>query len=243
VEPPALAGAVRPRPIDRATALVEVAICSGFPTQMALGATLAVLGFAAGRPDSLDAGFVVALALGDSVLLIGLIFVFLGAHRESPQQVFLGQRPPRGELVAAIPLTFVALALAVGVLAGIQLFAPWLHTVDRNPLQELIETPGQAALFALVVVVAGGVREELQRAFLLRRFERSLGGGTTGVLVTSAAFGIGHYVQGADAMIATALLGGLWAVTYLRRGSVVAPLVSHAGFNLLQLAQFLVLRG
>ena len=35
-------------------------------------------------------------------------------------------------------------------------------------------------------------------------------------------------------MIATGLLGALWAVVYLRRRSSVAPIVSHAGFNSLE---------
>ncbi len=30
-----------------------------------------------------------------------------------------------------------------------------------------------------------------------------------------------------------------WAIIYLRRRSIVAPVVSHSGFNLLQLGQFL----
>ena len=61
----------------------------------------------------------------------------------------------------------------------------------------------------------------------------------TGVIVTSAAFGAGHLLQGADAAIATGLLGAFWSVIYLRRRSCVAPMVSHAGFDLIQVAQYL----
>ena len=50
----------------------------------------------------------------------------------------------------------------------------------------------------------------------------------------SVAFGLGHIVQGWDAVITTGLLGAFWAVLYLRRRSSVAPLVSHAGFNALE---------
>jgi membrane protease YdiL (CAAX protease family) len=90
------------------------------------------------------------------------------------------------------------------------------------------------------VIVAGGIREEIQRAFLLHRFEQWLGGGGVGVLVTSVAFGAGHLIQGVDAAIATGLLGAFWGVVYLRRRSIVAPMISHAGFDLLQIAfQFL----
>jgi membrane protease YdiL (CAAX protease family) len=52
--------------------------------------------------------------------------------------------------------------------------------------------------------------------------------------VLSVAFGLGHIVQGWDAVVTTALLGAFWAVLYLRRRSAVAPLVSHAGFNTLE---------
>jgi membrane protease YdiL (CAAX protease family) len=61
------------------------------------------------------------------------------------------------------------------------------------------------------------------------------------VVVASIAFGAGHFLQGADAAVATALLGAFWAVVYLRRRSTVAPMVSHSGFNLMQLAQFMVI--
>jgi membrane protease YdiL (CAAX protease family) len=35
-------------------------------------------------------------------------------------------------------------------------------------------------------------------------------------------------------VITTGVLGAFWAVLYLRRRSTVAPLVSHAGFNTLE---------
>ena len=103
-----------------------------------------------------------------------------------------------------------------------------------------MRTRRDAAVFAVVVVVAGGVREEIQRAFLLHRFEQWLGGGAVGVAIVSVAFGSGHLLQGLDAAVATGVLGAFWGVVYLRRRSMVAPMVSHAGFNLLQLAQFFV---
>jgi membrane protease YdiL (CAAX protease family) len=106
-------------------------------------------------------------------------------------------------------------------------------------LQDLVRTPTDAVLFAVVLIVAGGVREEVQRAFLLRRFDRWLGGARVGLVVTSVAFGAGHFIQGADAAVATAVLGAFWGVVYLRRRSIGAPVVSHAGFNLVQVLQYL----
>jgi uncharacterized protein len=96
-----------------------------------------------------------------------------------------------------------------------------------------------AMIFAVVVMVSGGVREEIQRGFVLHRFGHYLGGAGYGVIVYSALFGLGHIEQGIDAAIATALLGALWGLLYLARGSTVAPMVSHAGFNLAQLVKHL----
>ena len=83
-------------------------------------------------------------------------------------------------------------------------------------------------MFAVVAIVAGGVREELQRAFLLHRFEQHLGGAGVGVFVLSIAFGLAHFLQGWDAAIVTGTLGAFWALIYVRRRSSVAPIVSHA---------------
>ncbi len=230
----------RPTIEQRIVAAVEVVLCSDFPTQLLLGAAFAALGVRPQTADgSLNPTFVVALSLADTALLVGLMAGLIVARGDRPRAVFLGSRPIIAEARHGLPLTLIAFSLAVVVLLVVRSVAPWLHTVDRNPLQDLIRTPRDAVLFAVVVVVAGGVREELQRAFLLHRFERWLGGGRVGVVVASAAFGAGHLMQGADAAIATGVLGAFWAITYLRRRSVVAPVVSHSGFNLVQLVQFL----
>jgi membrane protease YdiL (CAAX protease family) len=92
-------------------------------------------------------------------------------------------------------------------------------------------------MFLLVVIVAGGVREELQRAFLLHRFRGDLGQPWMGVFITSLAFGLGHTLQGYDAAIITGALGALWGVVYILRGSAIAPIVSHSLYNSAELVR------
>jgi membrane protease YdiL (CAAX protease family) len=224
-------------------AILEVILCSDYPTQAALGATLAALGYGPyGAMGQLRVGFIVTLSLIDTVVLIGLMLFFLRAHGERPRDVFLGGRPVLVEAAHGLPLVLGALGIGMAILLTTQHYAPSFHTVEHNPLQDLMRTPRDAGLFALVVVVAGGVREELQRAFLLHRFEAWLGGSTVGMVVTSLAFGAGHLLQGVDAGLATAVLGAFWASIYLRRRSAIAPMVSHAGFDLVEVAaQFFVI--
>jgi membrane protease YdiL (CAAX protease family) len=224
---------------QRLVALIEVLICSDFLSQIAIGGTLTALGYQPLVDGRLNIFYVVVLSIGDAVLLIGLIVLMLNAHGERPRDVIFGSRPVAKEIGLGMALVWAALAIGATLLLAIQRWAPSLHTVPNNPLQELLRSPRDAWLFALVVLVAGGIREEIQRAFLLHRFSVWLGGPAVGMVVTSIVFGAGHLMQGLDAAIATGVLGAFWGIVYLRRRSAIAPMVSHAGFDLLQIAQFI----
>ena len=230
-------------PIERLGAAIEVFICSGLPTQLFLVWVLLGFGIPMELPDKqLSSTAVFLVSLIDTVLVIGLVFLFLRAHRESPREVLLGHRRVLREVglgLLLIPVVFVIVAMIMG---AILYYAPSLRNVPENPLENLMRSRGEAIVFAFVVMVAGGLREEIQRGFIIHRFDGFLGGGGVGVIVYSALFGLGHYQQGWDASIATACLGATWGFVYLRRRSVVAPVVSHAGFNLAQIVKALALR-
>lgn len=235
-------GAARGPGRARLAALLEVIACSGFPTQLAIAGLLAVAGI---KPfdhgGRLSTAYVFILSLADAIALVGLVAWFLRLHGESVRGVLLGRRPllPEGLLgILQIPLVF---AIVVGVLAGLQHVAPSMHNVAKNPMEGLIQSRLDAVLFLVVAVVGGGVREEVQRAFILHRFDRYLGGGWLGLVLFSAVFGAGHVIQGRDVAVTTAALGFFWGVVYLRRRSVASTVVSHSGFNAAEIARFVIL--
>lgn len=232
VQPAARAATREPGP-GRAAAIFEVCLCSGFPTQLAVAAGLVLAGItsAGGSAGALSLEYVVALSLADTVLLVGLIVFFLRRHGEQPAAVFLGGRLPLPELRLGLLLVPAVFVFATATLWLLHTVWPAVANVPDNPIEALIRSPRDALILLVVAVVAGGIREEVQRAFILRRFEQRLGGGWFGLAVFSVAFGLGHYVQGWDAAIVTALLGALWGALFLLRRSVVAAVVSHAGFN------------
>jgi len=220
----------------RILAIVEVVLCSSIPTQLLITILLRAAGWSPlDEGGQLSFPFVVALSLGDAVVLVALMAAITRLHGENVSALWLGRRPVRREVMVGILLIPLVFVLVVAVLNILRVYAPWLHNVPLNPLEDLAKTPGEAALFAIVAIFAGGVREELQRAFLLRRFERHLGGMTAGIVLLSVGFGLGHVVQGWDAAITTGLLGAFWAIVYARRRSTVAPLISHSGFNSLEI--------
>jgi membrane protease YdiL (CAAX protease family) len=226
----------------RALAIGEVVLCSSVPTQLLLQAVMMAFGWSPlTGGDQFSLSFVVTMSLADTLLLIALMVVLTRAHGESVRELWLGRRPVIRETLLGIALVPWIFLMVVVLLNGLRMLAPGLHNVETNPMEQLA-TGGamNAAAFGLVAIFAGGVREELQRAFLLRRFERHLGGARVGVVVLSVAFGLGHAVQGWDAAVTTGALGAVWALLYLRRRSTVAPLVSHAGFNSLEVLRIAI---
>jgi membrane protease YdiL (CAAX protease family) len=216
----------------------DPALCSSVPTQLAIGAALGALGMSpVDAAGGLSRPFIVTLSLVDTVLLLGFMIWLMRENGESPRALWLGTRPISREVRFGL-LMVPALILSVGILLNtLRLVAPFLRNVPTNPLEQLATRPADALLLAVVAIVAGGLREELQRAFLLRRFEQYLGGAGVGIFVISVGFGLGHYVQGWDAVITTGVLGAVWALIYVRRRSSVAPVVSHSTFNALEIVR------
>lgn len=203
---------------------------------------LALAGFTPLVEGRLSFAYIATLLLLDATLLIALIFWLLRRRGERPYDVFLGRRPIGREMKIGVGLTAVVFALAVVVLSTARLVFPSLHNVKENPLQDLIQTPAQAFILAIVATISGGLREEIQRAFIVHRFEQYLGGAYVGLILYSLVFGLGHSLQGWDAVLTTALLGAFWGWIYISRRSIAASVVSHSGFNAAEIFVFLVSR-
>jgi uncharacterized protein len=226
---------VRPRLI----ALIEILACSGFPTQLAIAGVLSIAGIAPfdGR-GQLAARYVFAVSLLDAAALVGLVAWFLHVHGERFAQVMLGNRPAGLEALRGILHIPFVFTIVVVVMLSIEHLLPWLHNIPRNPFEGLIQSRGDAAMFAVVAIVGGGVREEVQRAFILHRFEQHLGRGWVGLILSSLAFGLGHVIQGRDVAVTTAVLGAFWGWVYLRRRSIASTVVSHSGFNAAEIFRY-----
>jgi membrane protease YdiL (CAAX protease family) len=233
----------RPTPFDRLLILGQAVMVSGIPTQIFIFVIVwAGAGIQPLNEGRLNLEFFAMVSLIDTALIALLIRMFLAYTGENSNQVFLGSRSVRGEVLRGLALVPVTFAGVIGVVLALRTFAPWLNNVEKSPLEDLMRTPLEAGIFLVVVILAGGVREELQRAFILHRFKHYLGGVKLGLLVFSVMFGLLHYDQGWDVAIAIGLLGLLWGILYIRRGSAMMGMVNHACFNAAQVVQVMVAR-
>jgi membrane protease YdiL (CAAX protease family) len=188
-------------------------------------------------PDGLSLEFIATVSFVDTALVAILIRMFLLASGENSRDVYLGRRRPLKEIGRGLALVPVAFILVVGLVSAVRAVAPWLHNVKESPLAAFMTNPLDTAIFAVVVVLAGGIREELQRGFILHRFGQRLGGMWMGNLIFGVAFGLLHIDQGWDIALVIGLLGLAWGAFYIRRGSILVSMSNHAGFNAAQVLQ------
>ncbi len=121
-------------------------------------------------------------------------------------------------------LMFLLSVLIQAVLPG------WV--TEENLVLALLQTPVDLAIFLAASLYAGGIKEELQRAFILTRFEDHLGGALPGLVLWSAVFGALHYTQGADNAVKAGCLGLVLGLLYWKRQRLEAPMVAHTLFDI-----------
>ncbi len=215
--------------IDRLQAFLEVLLLSGLVSSL-----LASLPFGLTGRDPValtnDAQSVAAFILLEASIVLLLLLFVLRMNRETLRDLGVHRRRWISHLavgVALVPVLFL-------VNAAVAMFFKGLlprYFLDRNPLVDLIKTPKDLAIFLCAALYAGGVKEELQRAFILNRFRDHLGGAWFGLVTWSVAFGAGHYVQGLQGVVAATMFGLLFGGLYLIRRSILAPLVAHALYD------------
>ncbi len=216
--------------LDKLQAIIEVLILSGL-----VSGFLASIPFSLGNhgPRSLlmmDGKLVAASLLLEAGIALCLLWLLLRAHRESVRDIGLHGEGWLGDLwlgIAIVPLFF---AVNVLVMHIFRVFIPQYY-LDTNPLTEIIRTPADLVMFLLSALIAGGIKEELQRAFIIVRFRQHLGGAKVGLVIWSAAFGAQHYVQGAQGMVAATLFGFIFGILFLARRSVLPAIFAHAIYD------------
>jgi membrane protease YdiL (CAAX protease family) len=221
-----------PAPGDRPLALLEMVLVSGI-----LSDILAVV--LAGWLTGIDRAVLYKQPLGmfvflmiSTVFILGLTALCQCLRRGNPE-LRLGFRPVRGwgrELLlagACLPVVFVTLWTME------LLIALWDPRVlqEVNPVLAVIRTPGDLTLFLISGVIAGGIREEVQRAFIIRRSAVYFWSPWVGLLLWSVLFGLAHSTQGTAAMVITGLLGLEFGIFYLWRRALPVPVLVHALFN------------
>lgn len=225
--------------VDRIQALFEVLLLAGLVSSLL--AALPFLFTASGR-QVLQTSVVVLCAylLLETAISLILLYLIMRAHGETLGWLGLSWTRMRSGVLLGLAIVPLLFGLNILVSGFFTVFFP-THVLEHNPLIELVHTPRDLVLFVATATVSGGIKEELQRAFILRRFQAYLGGPLLGLILWSIVFGLGHYVQGAQGMVAAGVLGLFFGIAYLARGNLVIPMVAHGLYDSITLIGFFVM--
>lgn len=223
---------------DRILAVLEIFFASGLLSNVL--ALLLVEALFRVRPEKLaqHPEVMFYFLMADTAFMALIIAFFLRQRQERFSD--LGFRTRRlGRSVASGLLMVPVLFVITGV--GSYVFKTLLpdYAMSKNPMLEVIQTPRDLAFFLASGVVGGGVREELQRAFVLTRFQKYLFGAWPGLLLWSAFFGYMHFdLQGLQGAVITGLLGLCFGMVFLAQRNIYGPVVGHAVYNTISLLVF-----
>ena len=188
-----------------------------------------------------DVYLLCAYILLEAVITLGLLLLIMRVHQERLADLGFRVDGQLVDLLLGLALVPVLFLLSATISTGFQRYLP-THFSSHNPLLEVIHTRGQLGLFMFSALLAGGVKEEIQRAFILTRFRTYLGGAWLGLILWSVAFGAAHYIQGWQGMVAAGVFGLIFGAVYLIRGSLIAPMVAHGLYDSAVLLGYWVLR-
>jgi len=86
---------------------------------------------------------------------------------------------------------------------------------------------GQILLALVMVVIVAIAEETIFRGYLLLRFRGLNLGNTSAAILSAVIFSLGHGYEGASGMVTVGVLGLAFAVVYIWRKSLVAPIIMH----------------
>jgi membrane protease YdiL (CAAX protease family) len=171
------------------------------------------------------------LLVSEATITLILVWSLLHLHGEGPR--LLGWKYRNVSKEVRIGLLSVPLLFAATFLVGL-FFRQFLpeQVTEENPILSLIQSRSDLLLFLVGSIYVGGFKEEVQRAFVLVRFESHLGGIGLGLILWSVFFAYGHLLQGADNAAGAGVLGLMFGLLYVWRRILVAPMIAHAAYDI-----------
>jgi len=202
---------------------------------------LVVLAF--GATSTFPGGLALVAVLGQVAGLV-LVVALLRIRRIPLRDTFGVTRPLRRLVLLGLGIG-LASVIVNALLGALVVVVTGAQDPPEQALFDEVLSGGSRMLLAFVAaVLLAPLAEELLFRGLLYRALRRRQSVAVAALVSSLTFAFIHseiVVSQPLALINLTLLGVLWAVLYERTGSLIVPMIAHGVFNLLSVAQVLLL--
>jgi membrane protease YdiL (CAAX protease family) len=185
-----------------------------------------VLSFFAVKQGTLSFVLVAFASILRDLALVSLVLFFVWRNNEPVAWIGWTLKNSRKEIVLGIVL-FIPSTFGMGLLEK-GLRAMGLST-PSTPLPSFLAARGMAEFllaFVLVVIIAMA-EETIFRGYLILRLRAITASPAAAVLVSSVVFSLGHGYEGSAGVVTVGVMGVIFALVYMWRQSLVAPMVMH----------------
>ena len=158
--------------------------------------------------------------------LVSLVIFFLWRNRESVKMIgWVGRNGLREAAIGV--LLFIPMFYAAGFLD--QLLVAAGFSSPATPMPSLEATGGilESILGFILVTIVAISEETIFREYLLLRFNNIFTSTFFAVVLSAFIFSLGHGYEGTAGVITVGFMGFVFAIVYLWRGSLIAPIVMH----------------
>jgi membrane protease YdiL (CAAX protease family) len=158
--------------------------------------------------------------------LVSLIVFFLWRNGEPLTRIGWTSRNAWQEALLGIGLfipTFFVAGLFEQLLRAVGLSSP------AAPLPAFLTAtgPAQLVLASILVVVVAVAEETIFRGYLILRFGAVLQSVPAAIALSAVIFSLGHGYEGGAGVVTVGLIGVIFALVYVWRRSLVAPVTMH----------------
>ena len=222
--------------LSRRAALAEVILLVVLFTGLQVAKETVLFAFLGDAPEAYR-HWTPAVIIGTGVLLVVIVLALAGWRRQCWPTLGLTLRKwPVDAGLGVLGALGVLLLVALGSIY-VQIFFPWLVPLLGESQENISEAlpPMSLGTIVLLTAVVAFYEELLFRGFVLPRLRLLTGSWWSAILLGAAAFGVLHFYEGAIAVILVMGLAVFLSVLFVWRGSLMAPVVTHFLFNMVQL--------
>jgi membrane protease YdiL (CAAX protease family) len=158
--------------------------------------------------------------------LVSLILFFIWRNHEPVTWIGWTFKNIRKEIALGIFL-FIPFSFGTGLIEnGLRAIG---FSAPSTPLPSFLAARGMVEIllaFLLVAIVALA-EETIFRGYLILRFNAVTSNPTVAVLLSAAIFSLGHGYEGSAGVVTVGVMGLVFALIYIWRQSLVAPIIMH----------------
>jgi membrane protease YdiL (CAAX protease family) len=184
------------------------------------------LSFFAVKQGSLSFALVAIATILRDLALVSMVLFFLWRNGEPIDRIGWTFRNGRSDIALAVGLfilLFLGSSLLESALKAAGLSAP------STPLPSFLAGKGiaESLLASVMVIIVAFAEETIFRGYLILRFKAVTKSSTAAILLSAVIFSLGHGYEGSAGVITVGLMGLIFALVYVWRQSLIAPMVMH----------------